>query len=82
MWVSGTLWLARTPALLRRRWLPAPGCRRSAATTYSASADPSRVRALVYEHHGHPAKVVDALDPNLEISCVATQKGECGLQWS
>ncbi|KAM5320884.1 enoyl-[acyl-carrier-protein] reductase, mitochondrial isoform 2-T2 [Glossophaga mutica] len=68
MWVHGTLWLARTAALLRRRLLPAPGCRRPAAAAYSASADPSRARALVYEHHGHPTKVVEL--KNLELPAV------------
>ncbi|XP_037005176.2 enoyl-[acyl-carrier-protein] reductase, mitochondrial isoform X2 [Artibeus jamaicensis] len=68
MRVSRTRWLARTAALLRRRLLPAPGCRLSAITAYSASADPSRVRALVYEHHGHPTKVVELKD--LELPAV------------
>ncbi|XP_036913105.1 enoyl-[acyl-carrier-protein] reductase, mitochondrial isoform X1 [Sturnira hondurensis] len=68
MWVSRVLWLARTAALLRRRLLVAPGCPRPATTAYSASADPSRVRALVYEHHGHPAKVVEL--KNLELPAV------------
>lgn len=55
MWVRG----ARTPAQLWRRLFPAFRRRRSAAAAFSASAEPSRVRALVYGHHGDPAKVVE-----------------------
>ncbi|XP_045874173.1 enoyl-[acyl-carrier-protein] reductase, mitochondrial isoform X3 [Meles meles] len=40
----------------------------SAAAPYSASAEPSRVRALVYGHHGDPAKVVEL--KNLELAAV------------
>lgn len=58
MWVCA-LRGARTPALLRRRLLPASGCRPPAAASCSAPAEGSRVRALVYGHHGHPAKVVE-----------------------
>lgn len=58
MWVCA-LREARTPALLRRSLLPASGCRPPAAASYSASAEGSRVRALVYGHHGHPTKVVE-----------------------
>ncbi|XP_047584723.1 enoyl-[acyl-carrier-protein] reductase, mitochondrial isoform X3 [Lutra lutra] len=39
-----------------------------AAAPYSASAEPSRVRALVYGHHGDPAKVVEL--KNLELAAV------------
>ncbi|XP_070260659.1 enoyl-[acyl-carrier-protein] reductase, mitochondrial isoform X1 [Myotis yumanensis] len=67
MWVRA-LWEARTPALLRRRLLPASGCRPPAAASCSASAEGSRVRALVYGHHGHPAKVVEL--KNLELAAV------------
>ncbi|KAM7099720.1 enoyl-[acyl-carrier-protein] reductase, mitochondrial isoform 3-T5 [Molossus nigricans] len=68
MWVCRTLWEVRTPALLRRRLLPASGCRRPAAASYSASAEPSRVRALVYGQHGHPTKVVEL--KSLELAAV------------
>ncbi|XP_060164943.1 enoyl-[acyl-carrier-protein] reductase, mitochondrial isoform X1 [Globicephala melas] len=64
MWVCG----ARTPAQLRRRLFPAFRRRRSAAAAFSASAEPSRVRALVYGHHGDPAKVVEL--KNLELAAV------------
>lgn len=59
MWVCGALCWARTPAQLRRRLFPALRRRRPAAAAFSASAEPSRVRALVYGHHGDPAKVVE-----------------------
>nr|XP_055245792.1 enoyl-[acyl-carrier-protein] reductase, mitochondrial isoform X5 [Gorilla gorilla gorilla] len=59
MWVCSTLWRVRTPAWQWRWLLPASGCRGPAASSYSASAEPARVRALVYGHHGDPAKVVD-----------------------
>ncbi|XP_026965194.1 enoyl-[acyl-carrier-protein] reductase, mitochondrial [Sagmatias obliquidens] len=64
MWVRG----ARTPAQLWRRLFPAFRRRRSAAAAFSASAEPSRVRALVYGHHGDPAKVVEL--KNLELAAV------------
>ncbi|XP_074236513.1 enoyl-[acyl-carrier-protein] reductase, mitochondrial isoform X4 [Saimiri boliviensis] len=59
MWVCSTLWRVRTPGRLWRRLLPASGCHGPAASYYSASAEPARVPALVYGHHGDPAKVVD-----------------------
>ncbi|KAM5269779.1 enoyl-[acyl-carrier-protein] reductase, mitochondrial isoform 1-T1 [Hipposideros larvatus] len=63
MWVCGKLL-----GQLRRGLLPASGRRWSAAASYSASAEPSRVRALVYGDHGHPAKVVEL--KNLELTAV------------
>lgn len=68
MWVCRALCGARTPTQLRRTLLPAWDRRRPAATSYSASAEPSRVRALVYEHHGDPAKVVEL--KNLELAAM------------
>ncbi|XP_063487573.1 enoyl-[acyl-carrier-protein] reductase, mitochondrial isoform X8 [Symphalangus syndactylus] len=59
MWVCGTVWRVRTPARQWRRLLPASGCHGPAASSYSASAETARVRALVYGHHGDPAKVVE-----------------------
>nr|XP_055245787.1 enoyl-[acyl-carrier-protein] reductase, mitochondrial isoform X3 [Gorilla gorilla gorilla] len=68
MWVCSTLWRVRTPAWQWRWLLPASGCRGPAASSYSASAEPARVRALVYGHHGDPAKVVEL--KNLELAAV------------
>ncbi|XP_064219658.1 enoyl-[acyl-carrier-protein] reductase, mitochondrial isoform X3 [Aotus nancymaae] len=59
MWVCSKLWRVRIPGRLWRRLLPASGCHGTAASSYSASAEPARVPALVYGHHGDPAKVVD-----------------------
>ncbi|XP_070631062.1 enoyl-[acyl-carrier-protein] reductase, mitochondrial isoform X7 [Bos indicus] len=59
MWVCGALCRTRAPAQLGQRLLPESRRRRPASASFSASAEPSRVRALVYEHHGDPAKVVD-----------------------
>ncbi|XP_055117320.1 enoyl-[acyl-carrier-protein] reductase, mitochondrial isoform X3 [Symphalangus syndactylus] len=61
MWVCGTVWRVRTPARQWRRLLPASGCHGPAASSYSASAETARVRALVYGHHGDPAKVVEGI---------------------
>ncbi|KAM5247120.1 enoyl-[acyl-carrier-protein] reductase, mitochondrial [Ctenodactylus gundi] len=68
MWVGCVLSGARLPAplslgLFASRCLP---CR--AAASCSASADPSRVRALIYGSHGDPAKVVEL--KNLEPAAV------------
>nr|XP_016813147.2 enoyl-[acyl-carrier-protein] reductase, mitochondrial isoform X3 [Pan troglodytes] len=68
MWVCSTLWRVRTPARQWRGLLPASGCHGPAASSYSASAEPARVRALVYGHHGDPAKVVEL--KNLELAAV------------
>ncbi|XP_002750573.3 enoyl-[acyl-carrier-protein] reductase, mitochondrial isoform X1 [Callithrix jacchus] len=68
MWVCSTLWRVRTPARLWRRLIPASGCHGPAASNYSASAEPARVPALVYGHHGDPAKVVEL--KNLELAAV------------
>uniref|UniRef100_A0A2K5U5K5 Enoyl-[acyl-carrier-protein] reductase, mitochondrial n=1 Tax=Macaca fascicularis TaxID=9541 RepID=A0A2K5U5K5_MACFA len=68
MWVCSTLWRVRTAARQWRRLLPASGCHGPAASSYSASAEPARVRALVYGHHGDPAKVVEL--KNLELAAV------------
>lgn len=60
MWVCGALCRARAPAQLGQRLLPESSRRRQGvAASFSASAEPSRVRALVYGHHGDPAKVVE-----------------------
>nr|XP_005544244.1 PREDICTED: trans-2-enoyl-CoA reductase, mitochondrial isoform X2 [Macaca fascicularis] len=68
MWVCSTLWRVRTAARQWRRLLPASGCHGPAASSYSASAEPARVPALVYGHHGDPAKVVEL--KNLELAAV------------
>lgn len=68
MWGCGALLGARTRSRLWREVLVAWGRRWSAAAPYSASAEPSRVRALVYGHHGDPAKVVELKD--LELAAV------------
>ncbi|KAB0360877.1 hypothetical protein FD754_005033 [Muntiacus muntjak] len=65
MWVCRALCRARAPAQLGQRLLPESSWRRPAAAPFSASAEPSRVRALVYGHHGDPAKVVDFMDDPL-----------------
>ncbi|XP_009450532.3 enoyl-[acyl-carrier-protein] reductase, mitochondrial isoform X5 [Pan troglodytes] len=65
MWVCSTLWRVRTPARQWRGLLPASGCHGPAASSYSASAEPARVRALVYGHHGDPAKVVEGITREL-----------------
>lgn len=59
MWVCCTLRASRTAAGLRPGLLLSAGRRPPAAASYSASAEPSQVQALVYGHHGHPAKVVE-----------------------
>uniref|UniRef100_UPI0023DD4AC4 enoyl-[acyl-carrier-protein] reductase, mitochondrial-like n=1 Tax=Callithrix jacchus TaxID=9483 RepID=UPI0023DD4AC4 len=68
MWVCSTLWRVRTLAWLWRRLLPASGCHGPAASYYSSSTEPARVPALVYGHHGDPAKVVEL--KNLELAAV------------
>ncbi|XP_069430953.1 enoyl-[acyl-carrier-protein] reductase, mitochondrial isoform X3 [Ovis canadensis] len=68
MWVCGALCRARAPAQLGQRLLPESRRRRPASFSFSASAEPSRVRALVYGHHGDPAKVVEL--KNLELAAV------------
>nr|CAI9702862.1 unnamed protein product [Rangifer tarandus platyrhynchus] len=68
MWVCGALCRARAPAQLGQRLLPESSRRRPAAASFSASAEASRVRALVYGHHGDPAKVVEL--KNLELAAV------------
>uniref|UniRef100_A0A8C0PQJ8 Enoyl-[acyl-carrier-protein] reductase, mitochondrial n=2 Tax=Canis lupus familiaris TaxID=9615 RepID=A0A8C0PQJ8_CANLF len=61
MWGRGALLGTRTPSLAwGRGW--------SAAAPCSAPAEPSRVRALIYGHHGDPAKVVEL--KNLELAAV------------
>lgn len=59
MWGCGVLVRARTRSRLRRELFPAWDRGGFAAAPYSASAERSRVRALVYGHHGDPAKVVE-----------------------
>ncbi|XP_024855126.2 enoyl-[acyl-carrier-protein] reductase, mitochondrial isoform X3 [Bos taurus] len=68
MWVCGALCRTRAPAQLGQRLLPESRRRRPASASFSASAEPSRVRALVYGHHGDPAKVVEL--KNLELAAV------------
>ncbi|KAM9685155.1 enoyl-[acyl-carrier-protein] reductase, mitochondrial [Trichechus inunguis] len=70
MWVCGALFRARALAGPRQGQglYPASGCRGPATSSYSASAEPSWVRALVYGHHGDPAKVVEL--KNLELPAV------------
>ncbi|XP_077754943.1 enoyl-[acyl-carrier-protein] reductase, mitochondrial isoform X2 [Canis aureus] len=61
MWGRGALLGTRTRSLAwGRGW--------SAAAPCSAPAEPSRVRALIYGHHGDPAKVVEL--KNLELAAV------------
>ncbi|XP_037357243.1 enoyl-[acyl-carrier-protein] reductase, mitochondrial isoform X3 [Talpa occidentalis] len=68
MWVGRALWGPRAPAQLRPRLLPTSDRRGSGFANYSASAKPPRVRALVYGHHGDPAKVVEL--KNQELAAV------------
>uniref|UniRef100_A0A8C8Z287 Enoyl-[acyl-carrier-protein] reductase, mitochondrial n=1 Tax=Prolemur simus TaxID=1328070 RepID=A0A8C8Z287_PROSS len=68
MWVFRSVLGARTAARLLWGVLSASGRHGPAASSYSASAQPSRVRALVYGHHGDPAKVVEL--KNLELAAV------------
>ncbi|XP_039090013.1 enoyl-[acyl-carrier-protein] reductase, mitochondrial isoform X2 [Hyaena hyaena] len=68
MWGCGALLGARTGSRLGREVLVAPGRGWYAAAPYSASAEPTGVRALVYEHHGDPAKVVEL--KKLELTAV------------
>ncbi|XP_055429884.1 enoyl-[acyl-carrier-protein] reductase, mitochondrial isoform X3 [Bubalus kerabau] len=68
MWVCGALCRTRAPAQLGQRLLPESRRRRPASASFSASAEPSRVRALVYGQHGDPAKVVEL--KNLELAAV------------
>ncbi|XP_008566885.1 PREDICTED: trans-2-enoyl-CoA reductase, mitochondrial isoform X3 [Galeopterus variegatus] len=68
MWVCSALRGARTLAQLQRGLLPASSSHGPAASSYSSSAEPSRVWALVYGHHGDPAKVVEL--KNLELAAV------------
>uniref|UniRef100_A0A8C3YK63 Enoyl-[acyl-carrier-protein] reductase, mitochondrial n=1 Tax=Catagonus wagneri TaxID=51154 RepID=A0A8C3YK63_9CETA len=69
MWGCGALCGARAPAQLQRCLLPASRRHRQpAAASFSASAEPSRVRALVYGNHGDPAKVVEL--KNLELAAM------------
>ncbi|XP_003471303.1 enoyl-[acyl-carrier-protein] reductase, mitochondrial isoform X1 [Cavia porcellus] len=68
MWVCGALRWMRTPAQLPPRLLASWRLHYGAASSYSASADPSRVRALVYGNHGDPAKVVEL--KNLELAAM------------
>lgn len=59
MWGCGALLRARTGSRPRRELFLAWDRGGFAAAPYSASAESSRVRALVYGHHGDPAKVVE-----------------------
>ncbi|XP_012888493.1 PREDICTED: trans-2-enoyl-CoA reductase, mitochondrial [Dipodomys ordii] len=68
MWVycpwRGSRARARLPRGLLTAWLR----HGRAASSYSATAEPSQVRALVYGKHGDPAKVVEL--KNLELAAV------------
>ncbi|XP_038191204.1 enoyl-[acyl-carrier-protein] reductase, mitochondrial isoform X2 [Arvicola amphibius] len=68
MLVSGLLTgaRARAPVLagLLETWLR----RGRTASSYSASSEPSKVRALIYGNHGDPAKVIQL--KNLELTAV------------
>ncbi|KFO37655.1 enoyl-[acyl-carrier-protein] reductase, mitochondrial isoform X2 [Fukomys damarensis] len=68
MWFRCSLLGARTPAPLPLGLLTSWHRHCCAASSYSAFADPSRVRALVYGNHGDPAKVVEL--KNLELAAV------------
>ncbi|XP_025712712.1 enoyl-[acyl-carrier-protein] reductase, mitochondrial isoform X2 [Callorhinus ursinus] len=68
MWGCGALLGARAGLRLCRELFLAWDRGWSAAAPYSASTEPSRVRALVYGHHGDPAKVVEL--KNLELAAV------------
>ncbi|ELK02043.1 Trans-2-enoyl-CoA reductase, mitochondrial [Pteropus alecto] len=59
MWVCCALRWSRTAARLRPGLLLSAGRCSPAAASYSASAEPSQVQALVYEHHGHPTKAIE-----------------------
>ncbi|XP_005317767.2 enoyl-[acyl-carrier-protein] reductase, mitochondrial [Ictidomys tridecemlineatus] len=67
MWVRCALWGARARSQLQSGVL-APRRRHGGAASYSASAQASRVRALIYGSHGEPAKVVEL--KNLELAAV------------
>ncbi|XP_058160734.1 enoyl-[acyl-carrier-protein] reductase, mitochondrial isoform X3 [Dasypus novemcinctus] len=68
MWVCGSQFWALAQARLRQVLPPASGRRRLTSSSYSASTQPSRIRALVYAHHGDPAKVVEL--KSLELAAV------------
>ncbi|XP_011356081.1 enoyl-[acyl-carrier-protein] reductase, mitochondrial isoform X1 [Pteropus vampyrus] len=68
MWVCCALRWSRTAARLRPGLLLSAGRCSPAAASYSASAEPSQVQALVYEHHGHPTKAIEL--KNLELTAV------------
>ncbi|XP_037683873.1 enoyl-[acyl-carrier-protein] reductase, mitochondrial isoform X3 [Choloepus didactylus] len=68
MWVCSTQYWARAQARPLRLVLPGSGRHGPTASSYSASTQPSRVQALVYAHHGDPAKVVEL--KNLELAAV------------
>ncbi|XP_048671902.1 enoyl-[acyl-carrier-protein] reductase, mitochondrial isoform X13 [Marmota marmota marmota] len=67
MWVRCALWGARAGSQLQSGVL-APCRRHGGAASYSASAQASRVRALIYGSHGDPAKVIEL--KNLELAAV------------
>ncbi|KAM4806090.1 enoyl-[acyl-carrier-protein] reductase, mitochondrial isoform X1 [Urocitellus parryii] len=67
MWVRCALWGARARSQLQSGVL-APRRLHGGAASYSASAQASRVRALIYGSHGEPAKVVEL--KNLELAAV------------
>ncbi|XP_039714640.1 enoyl-[acyl-carrier-protein] reductase, mitochondrial isoform X4 [Pteropus medius] len=68
MWVCCALRWSRSAARLRPGLLLSAGRCSPAAASYSASAEPSQVQALVYERHGHPTKAIEL--KNLELTAV------------
>ncbi|XP_040612423.1 enoyl-[acyl-carrier-protein] reductase, mitochondrial isoform X2 [Mesocricetus auratus] len=68
MLVSGLLTGARARAPLRASLLETWRLRGRTASSYSASSEPSKVRALIYGNHGDPAKVIQL--KNLELTAV------------
>lgn len=58
MLVCGRLTGARAPAPLHAGLLETWRRRGHTASSYSASSEPSKVRALIYGSHGDPAKVI------------------------
>ncbi|XP_075801756.1 enoyl-[acyl-carrier-protein] reductase, mitochondrial isoform X1 [Microtus pennsylvanicus] len=68
MLVSGRLTGARARAPLHAGLLETWLRRGRTASSYSASSEPSKVRALIYGNHGDPAKVIQL--KNLELTAV------------
>ncbi|XP_077006663.1 enoyl-[acyl-carrier-protein] reductase, mitochondrial isoform X4 [Tamandua tetradactyla] len=68
MWVCGSRYWARARGLLRLCLLPASGRHEPKASSCSSSTQSSRVRALIYAHHGDPPKVVEL--KNVDLAAV------------